>query len=62
MGALTARRPTETVEQQQPSRKQGRELRDAIERVYRRYGTDLNAFYRDAHREAQKEQLEKKAR
>lgn len=35
-----------------------KELREAevvVERVYRRYGNNLTAFYRDAHREAQRE-------
>lgn len=61
MSAQTAQRPTESTERANPSSRQEKELRDAVERVYRRYGTNLTAFYRDAHREAQKEQ-EKKVR
>lgn len=41
--------------------KRQRELREAIDRVYRKYGTNLTAFFRDAHREAQRES-EKKMR
>lgn len=61
MAAQTAERATKNTEELKPLSKRERELRDAVERVYRRYGSDLNAFYRDAHREAQKEQ-EKKVR
>jgi len=35
--------------------KRQKELREAVERVYRKYGSNLTAFYRDAHREAQRE-------
>jgi hypothetical protein len=41
--------------------KRTKELHDVVERVYRKYGANLTAFYRDAHREAQKES-EKKSR
>jgi hypothetical protein len=53
-------RPESTRESRPPSKRE-QALREAIERVYRRYGTNLAAFYRDAHREAQRES-EKKAR
>lgn len=29
-----------------------RQLREAADRVYRRYGSDLSAFYRDLHKHA----------
>lgn len=63
MGALTTttQRPTGKAERPKPLSKREKELRDAVDRVHRRYGTNLTAFYRDAHREAQRE-LEKKAR
>ena len=59
MGAQVAERAMKNAEELKPLSKRERELRDAVERVYRRYGNDLNAFYRDAHREAQKEQDKK---
>jgi len=34
--------------------KRKKELREAAERVYRKYGTDLNAFRRDTQRELEK--------
>jgi len=58
--SAVAERPKNTQENR-PLSKRERELREAVERVYRRYGTNLAAFYRDAHREVQKES-EKKAR
>lgn len=61
MGALTVLQPLANAEETKPLSKREKELREAVERVYRRYGTNLRAFYRDAHREAQKE-LEKKSR
>jgi hypothetical protein len=58
--SATAERP-ESGPDNKPISKREKELREAVERVYRRYGTDLKTFYRDAHREAQKES-EKRAR
>ena len=54
------RRPSEMHEELVVDKRQ-RELREAIDRVHRKYGTDLTAFFRDAHREAQRES-EKSAR
>jgi hypothetical protein len=62
MASSTMPRPTKaTTEDSKPLGKREKELREAVERVYRRYGNNLTAFYRDAHRESQKE-LEKRAR
>ena len=38
-----------------PPGKRDKEIREAVERVYQKYGTNLTAFYRDARRESQKE-------
>lgn len=55
------RRASDEVHEELVADKRQRELREAIDRVYRKYGTDLSAFFRDAHREAQRES-EKKMR
>jgi hypothetical protein len=54
-------RPTKVATDSKPLGKREKELREAVERVYRRYGNNLTAFYRDARRESQKE-LEKRTR
>jgi hypothetical protein len=63
MEEATIARKTDGATESKPTGKRERVLREAeaVERVYRKYGTNLTAFYRDAHREAQKES-EKKAR
>jgi len=61
MEEATIARKTNNAPESKPSSKRERELREAVERVYRKYGTNLTAFYRDAHREAQRES-EKRAR
>jgi hypothetical protein len=61
MGTSAAVKRPANAPEDKPLSKRERALREAVERVYRRYGTDLNAFYRDAHREAQRES-EKKVR
>jgi hypothetical protein len=61
MEQATAERTTNTENETRPSNKREAELREAVERVYRRYGTNLSAFYRDAHRESQKD-IEKRSR
>jgi hypothetical protein len=49
MGSATIeRRPASQIK---PTVKRTKELRDAAERVYRRYGTDLAAFRKDIQRE-----------
>jgi hypothetical protein len=49
------------TEDNKPLGKREKEVREALERVYRRYGTNLTAFYRDAHRDSQKD-MEKRVR
>jgi hypothetical protein len=44
---------------QKPASAREREFNEAVERVYRRYGSDLSAFYRDVRR-AQRAQLVKR--
>lgn len=61
MPAQAIERNAENVPESKPLSKRDQELREAVERVYRRYGTNLTEFYRDAHREAQRES-EKRAR
>jgi hypothetical protein len=46
-------------QQQKPASAREREFNEAVERVYRRYGNDLSAFYRDVRR-AQRAQLVKR--
>jgi hypothetical protein len=58
--SAVAERPESTPENKSASKRE-RALREAVDRVYRKYGTNLTAFYRDAHREAQKD-AEKRAR
>ena len=63
MGSAAIARPVKHesgVEEKAPTKRE-KELREAVERVYRRYGTDLGAFYRDAHRDARRD-AEKRAR
>lgn len=55
MASSTMPRPTKVATDSKPLDKREKELREAVERVYRKYGTNLTAFYRDAHREAQRE-------
>jgi hypothetical protein len=45
---------------QTPASTREQEFNEALERVYRIYGTDLSAFFRDVQRE-QKEQLVKRS-
>ena len=54
MSAMTPERPEGTENTKQPSERE-KELKEAVERVYRKYGTNLTAFYRDAYRESQRE-------
>jgi len=61
MASSTIPRPRKAATGIKPLSKREKELREAVERVYRKYGTNLTAFYRDAHREAQRES-EKKSR
>lgn len=61
MELATIERCEANASESKPLSKREKELREAVERVYRVYGTDLSAFYRDAHRESQKE-LEKRTR
>ena len=62
MASSTMPRPTKVAtEDSKPLGKREKEVREALERVYRRYGTNLTAFYRDAHRDSQKD-MEKHAR
>jgi hypothetical protein len=61
MASSTIPRPTKAVTDSKPLGKREKEVREALERMYRRYGTNLTAFYRDAHRDSQKE-LEKRTR
>jgi hypothetical protein len=61
MAASTTEQNSATAPQLDPADKRAKELREAVERVYRKYGTNLTAFYRDAHREAQRDS-EKRAR
>ena len=42
--------------QRKPASTREREFNEAVERVYRKYGNDLSAFYRDVRR-AQRDQL-----
>jgi hypothetical protein len=41
----------ENTSPQKPPSTRDRELNEAAERVYRQYGNDLSAFYRNAQRE-----------
>ena len=44
----------ESVPESQPVSKREKELREAIERVYQKYGTDLARFYRDVQKDLEK--------
>jgi hypothetical protein len=41
----------ETPTAKSPTRTRDKELIEATERVYRKYGSDLSAFYRDVQKE-----------
>jgi hypothetical protein len=51
--ATIERRSTRTLKSKPPSTRK-KDLREATDRVYRVYGTDLSAFYRDLRKELQK--------
>jgi hypothetical protein len=51
MGVPAVAEPKETKIEKPVSRKREKEFRDAVERVYRRYGRDLSAFFRDVKKE-----------
>ena len=59
MTTVTAVRPVPTTAQAKYSDKRKKELRDAVERVYRRYGSDLAAFRRDVQNQRELEKLER---
>lgn len=61
MEALTIERSADVKRQDNPLGKRQTEVRAAVERVYRKYGNNLSAFYRDARKESQKE-VEKRKR
>jgi hypothetical protein len=54
MGTVATESRTDKQTGSKPLSAREKELREAIERVYRRYGTDLPAFYRDVQKELQK--------
>ena len=60
MGVATIEQASQGHIQEQALDQREKELREVVERVYRRYGANLSAFYRDARRESQKE-LDKKS-
>lgn len=55
--AATAQKPKVGVPKMETHRRREREFREALERVYRKYGRDLSAFLRDIQKE--KELLKK---
>ena len=54
MGATTIERRPIRAPQVKPTEKRKKELHDAAERVYRRYGTNLAEFRKDIQRELEK--------
>ncbi|HUY15717.1 MAG TPA: hypothetical protein VMX16_19130 [Terriglobia bacterium] len=53
MGVSAVAEPKERRIERPVSSKREKEFRDAIERVYRRYGRDLSAFLRDVKKESE---------
>ncbi len=52
--ATVERRSTSASSQERRSDQKQKEVREAVERVYRRYGTDLTAFRKDRQRVLEK--------
>ena len=58
MPTATAERAPSTAQTKYPDKRK-KELRDAAERVFRRYGANLAAFQRDVQNQRELEKLER---